>query len=175
MRTGSRWPARDELHRWHERRGWGQRRRCVEHGERGGITILVIGCMVVAALLIMGTIVATSAQIARVRLLDVADNAALDAADALDLGVYDRGLGQSVGISTATVWDSAHAYLADLDPPSRVTDWRLEPGTGTLDGETAVVVLSARMELPVVGALLDSVGGSVTITVRGAARAGLVD
>jgi len=134
----------------------------------------VIGCMAIAVLLIMGTVVATSAQLARVRLLDVADSAALDAADALDLRVYDRGLGESVAISTGTVWDSAQAYLASVERPGRVTSWRIEPGTGTADGMTAVVVVSAEVELPVVGPLVQAVGGSVTITVRGDARAGLV-
>ena len=48
------------------------------------MTLLVTGCMAIAVLLILGTVVATSAQLARVRLLDVVDGAALDAADALD-------------------------------------------------------------------------------------------
>lgn len=142
--------------------------------ERGGITIFIIGCLLIALVLVLGTVVATSAQIARVRLLDVVDNAALDAADALDRGAYSRGLGDSVAISSATVWDSAEAYLAAIERPSRVTSWRIEPGTGTSDGETAVVIVSGQVELPIVGALLHAVGGSVTITVRGAARAGLV-
>lgn len=138
------------------------------------MTLLVIGCMAIAVLLILGTIVATSAQISRVRLLDVADGAALDAADALDLSVYGGGLGDSVAISDRTVWDSAQAYLAARERPESITSWRIAPGTGTPDGGTAVVVVSGQVRLPVVGPLLEAVGSTVTITVRGDARAGLI-
>jgi hypothetical protein len=142
--------------------------------ERGSVTLLVVGCMAVAVLLILGTVVATSAQLARVRLLDVVDAAALDAADALDAGAYQRGLGEAVAISDATVWGSAESYLALRERPGRISWWSVQPGTGTPDGVTAVVVVSGRVELPVVGPLVEAVGGSVTISVTGAARAGLV-
>ncbi|KAB7743206.1 hypothetical protein GA707_13880 [Nostocoides sp. F2B08] len=138
------------------------------------MTLLVTGCMAIAVLLILGTVVATSAQLARVQLLDVVDGAALDAADALDARAYEQGLDDAVAISDATVWESATGYLGDRDRPSRVTVWGIEAGTGTPDGTTAVVVVTGRVELPVVGPLLDAVGSSVTITVRGSARAGLV-
>jgi hypothetical protein len=138
------------------------------------MTLLVTGCMAIAVLLILGTIVATSAQLARVQLLDVVDGAALDAADALDSRAYERGLDDAVVISDSTVRESAAGYLQGRDRPSRVTAWALDPGTGTPDGTTAVVVLVGRVELPVVGPLLQVVGSSVTITVTGSARAGLV-
>ena len=138
------------------------------------MTLLVTGCMAIAVLLILGTVVATSAQLARVRLLDVADGAALDAADALDTRAYSVGLDEAVAVSGATVWEEAEAYLAVRERPDRITWWSVEPGTGTPDGETAGVVVSGRVELPVVGPLVEAVGGSVTITVVGSARAGLV-
>ena len=138
------------------------------------MTLLVTGCMAIAVLLILGTVVATSAQLARVRLLDVADGAALDAADALDDRAYRSGLGDAVALSGPTVWDSAETYLAVRERPERITWWSIAPGTGTPDGETAVVVVTGDVVLPVVGPLVEAVGGSVTITVTGAARAGLV-
>lgn len=151
------------------------RRRCSRmESEQGSMTILVIGCMAIAVLLVLGTIVATSAQISRLRLLDVVDAAALDAADALDSGAYGSGLGEAVRINDDTVWSSAESFVGARERPSNVMSWRIEPGTGTPDGTTAVVVLSGVVQLPVVGPLLDAVGGSVTITVRGDARAGLV-
>lgn len=139
------------------------------------MTLLVTACMAIAVLLVLGTIVATTAQLARVRLLDVADGAALDAADALDTRAYQSGLHDAVAISGPTVWESAEAYLAVRERPGRITWWAVEPGTGTPDGETAVVVVSGRVSLPVVGPLVEAIGGSVTITVSGSARAGLVD
>ena len=138
------------------------------------MTLLVTGCMAIAVLLILGTVVATSAQLARVQLLDVADGAALDAADALDARAYERGLDDAVAVSDATVWESATGYLAGRERPSRVTAWAVQPGTGTPDGETATVVVAGRVELPVVGPLLQAIGRSVTITASGSARAGLV-
>lgn len=155
-------------------RGSGRCGRGTAQCERGSMTMLVIGCMAVAVLLILGTVVATSAQISRVRLLDVADGAALDAADALDLSAYGDGLGDSVVISDGTVWDAAESYLAARERPTTFTSWQVEPGTGTPDGVTAVVVLSGQVRLPAVGPLLEAVGSSITITVRADARAGLV-
>lgn len=138
------------------------------------MTLLVIGCMSIAVLLILGAVVVTTAQISRVRLLDVADAAALDAADAIDMEAYRLGLDDAVRVSNGTVWRSAESYLAGRERPDRITSWRIEQGTGTPDGQTAVVIVSGQVRLPVVGPLLESVGGSVTITVRGDARAGLV-
>lgn len=155
--------------------GWHPRRTAPRgHEEQGSLTLLVTGCMAIIVLLVLGTIVVTSAQISRVRLLDVADGAALDAADALDSSVYTGGLTDTVRVSDSTVWDAAESYLALREVPTNVTSWQIEAGTGTPDGATAVVVISAVVRLPVVGPLVDAVGGSVTITVRGDARAGLV-
>lgn len=148
--------------------------RSTRSGEQGSMTLLVTGCMAIAVLLVLGTVVATSAQLARVRLLDVADAAALDAADALDARAYTSGLGKAVAISGTTVWEAAEGHLAARERPEPITWWSIEPGTGTPDGETAVVVVSGEVSLPVVGPLVDAIGGSVTITVTGAARAGLV-
>lgn len=143
--------------------------------EQGSLTLLVMGCLAIAVLLIFGTIVATSAQLARVQLLDVADGAALDAADALDLDAYTQGFGEAVSVSSDSVWGSAQSYLQARERPERVTWWSIEPGTGTPDGETAVVVVSADVSLPVVGPFVEAIGRSITITVTGTARAGLVD
>ena len=142
--------------------------------EQGSITLLIAGCMAIAMVLILGTIVATSAQLTRVQLLDVADSAALDAADAFDQGAYQRGVDDAVAISNATVWNSAEEYLWAAERPGRVTSWSLVSGTGTRDGQTATVVVAAQVQLPVVGRALSALGGSITITVSGTARAGLI-
>ncbi|MGL5929453.1 MAG: pilus assembly protein TadG-related protein, partial [Dermatophilaceae bacterium] len=55
--------------------------------------------------------------------------------------------------------------------PSRVTEWRLTPATGTPDGQTAVVGLSAKVSVPLIGSLLDQLGGEITISVESRARA----
>ena len=142
-------------------------------GEAGQVTLLILGFTVVAILLILGTVAVTSVQLSRMRLLDAADGAALDAADALDLGAYQRGLGDAVAVSSKTVRDTAVRYLAERPRPTSMLAWQVAQGTGSPDGETAVVRISGRADLPLVGGLLDRLGGSVTITVESRARADL--
>jgi Flp pilus assembly protein TadG len=62
----------------------GCRSRAWERGEEGQIGILILGLFSIVLVLILGAIDVTAAQLARMRLLDAADAAALDAADALD-------------------------------------------------------------------------------------------
>ena len=142
-------------------------------GESGQVTLLVLGFCVLAILLTVGTVAVTSVQLSRMRLLDAADGAALDAADSLDTRAYHGGLGEAVTVNDATVRSTAVAYLAERPRPSSMLAWQVAPGTGSPDGETAVVRISGEADLPLVGGLLDSFGGSVTITVESRARAGL--
>ena len=142
-------------------------------GESGQIAVLTLGFMVVAIALILGTVAVTSVQLSRLRLLDAADGAALDAANALDSRVYHQGLAGSVGISSTTVQSTAERYLAERPRPPSLLAWQLDPGTGSPDGQTAIVRLSGEADLPLVGGLLSSLGGTVTITVESRARAPL--
>ena len=137
------------------------------------MTLLVLGFSVVAILLIVGTVAMTSVQLSRMRLLDVADGAALDAADSLDVGAYHQGLGEAVTLSDRTVRRTAVDYLAQRPRPESLLGWEVVGGTGSPDGETAVVRISGEARVPLVGGLLESVGGSVTITVESRARADL--
>ncbi len=153
----------------HRLRAGGRRRR-----ERGQISVLILGLFGIVLVLAIGGIDVTAAQIARTRLLDAADAAALDAADALDEpGAYGNGLGSSVALSNATVQGAAASNLATRPRPSGITSWTTASGTGTTDGQTAVVVLQGVADLPLTGGLLSSLGGSVTITVQARARAAL--
>jgi hypothetical protein len=135
------------------------------------VTVLALGFTVIAILLILGTVAVTSVQLSRMRLLDAADGAALDAADAFDVDAYQRGLGGTVGISPGTVQQAANDYLAHQPQPASILAWRVAPGTGSPDGQTAVVRLEGQAEVPFVGALLATVGRSVTMTVESRARA----
>ena len=76
--------------------------------EQGQIGVLALGLFVLAAILVLGAIDVTAAQLARMRLLDAADSAALDAADALDeRAAYEGG--------SSTTW------------PSRTSRWQGPP------------------------------------------------
>lgn len=144
--------------------------------DRGQITVLVIGLFALAVLLIIGGIDVTAAHLARVRLVDTADAAALDAADALDqAGAYHGGIGNSVTVSDATVHQSVAGYLAARPLPAGVEAVAVEPSSGTPDGHSARVVLSGRAVLPMTGGILSALGRSVTITVEARARAPLRD
>ncbi len=150
--------------------------RCVRRGrhpESGQVTLLILGFAVVAMLLIVGTLAVTSAQLSRMRLLDAADGAALDAADSLDLAAYREGLDSAVAVNDATVVQTATSYLAGRPRPVGMNAWSIAPGTGSPDGQTAVVRLTGEADLPLIGGVLSAVGGSVTITVESRARADL--
>ena len=68
-------------------------------------------------LLIAGTVAVTSAHLSRMRLLDVADGAALSAANALDDSAYAQGVGESVPLSNGSVQERAAAYLGTRPRP----------------------------------------------------------
>jgi Putative Flp pilus-assembly TadE/G-like len=147
-------------------------RRLRQHGgESGQVTLLVLGFAVVVMVLVTGSVAATSAQLSRMRLIDAADGAALDAADSLDAGTYDRGVGDAVPLSDSTVTETARAYLAERRRPESLLSWGVAPGTGTPDGETAVVRITGQADVPMVGWMLEELGGSLTITVEARARA----
>ncbi|MEO7752585.1 MAG: pilus assembly protein TadG-related protein [Terracoccus sp.] len=145
-----------------------------EPAEEGQVSLLILGVFAIVLVLILGGIDVTAAQLARMRLLDVTDAAALDAADSLDeQSVYEQGVGARLALTDASVRDSASAHLAKTPRPVGISDWGLVPQTGSPDGRTAVVTLSGRATLPMTGWVLESLGGGVTITVSSRARATL--
>lgn len=141
------------------------------HPEQGQLALLILGLSLIAITLVAGGLAATSTQLARIRLLDVADGAALDAADGLDPGAYRRGVGRAVPLSGEGVRRDAARYLGEQSLPRGVTGWSVEQGTGTPDGVTALVRLTGDIEVPVMGGLLSALGGSITVTVESRARA----
>ncbi|MEO8827533.1 pilus assembly protein TadG-related protein [Lapillicoccus sp.] len=142
--------------------------------DEGQVSILIFGLLVIVLILVIGGIDVTAAQIARTRLLDASDSAALDAANALDsAAAYSGGIGSSIVVSNATVESAAAANLASRPRPGGISSWQTAAGTGTTDGHTAVVVVQGVADLPMTGGLLRALGSSVTITVESRARAPL--
>jgi hypothetical protein len=140
----------------------------------GQVSILIIGLLGVVLLLVMGGVDVTAAQIARARLFDASDSAALEAANALDeAAAYTGGIGDGVVVSNGTVERAVEDNLAARPMPYGISSWHVAAGTGTTDGRTAVVVLQGVAELPMTGGLLAALGKSVTITVESRARAPL--
>jgi len=156
--------------------------RAVEHRldstgaepERGQISLLILGFTIVALMLIIGGVDVTAVQLARARLLDAADGAALDASDALDNGsAYGRGLNATVPITDASVRQSATEYLAVEARPHGISSWVLTDGTGSPDGHTALIRLRGTVDIPIAASVLAAFEGSVNITVESRARSGL--
>ncbi|PKW27128.1 pilus assembly protein TadG-related protein [Phycicoccus duodecadis] len=142
--------------------------------ERGTISLYILGLAVIAMVLIAGTVAVTSAHLSRMRMLDVADGAALAAANALDDAAYQQGVGDVVPLSDASVRQRAAQYVESVERPDSILGWRLAPGTGSPDGRTAVVALTGRAALPMIGPALADLGVSIRITVVSSARSDVV-
>lgn len=140
-------------------------------GEDGQLSLLVLGFTVIALTLVIGGAAVTSVHISRMRLLDAADTAALDAADEDVAGVYASGIDDVVPVTDASVRRTAEETLSSRDLPNGLLSWQVAPGTGAADGGTAVVQLSGEADLPLVGGLLRGLGSSVTVTVESRAQA----
>ncbi|WP_370894823.1 pilus assembly protein TadG-related protein [Janibacter sp. GXQ6167] len=140
-------------------------------GESGQISILILGMCVIALTVILGATAVTSVHLSRMAMIDAADTAALDAADDGGRLAYSEGVDVAAPLSDATVRRSAADSLARREPPTRVSALHITGATGTPDGRTAVVVLTGDVDVPLVGGLIRSLGGSVTVTVESRARA----
>ena len=142
--------------------------------EGGQISLLILGFTLIALMLIVGAVDVTAVQLARARLLDAADSAALDASDALDnRSAYGMGLGSAIAISNESVSQSAAQYLAVQPRPHGISSWVLVDGTGTPDGQTAVIRLRGAVDIPIAAKVVAAFGGSVDITVESRARSAL--
>lgn len=149
------------------------RARCRD--DQGQLSILILGLTVIAMTLIIGGLAVTSVQISRMRLLDAADSAALGATDDGAEQIYAAGVGRDLPLDDASVRESAATHLSERSRPHGLESWAVAPGTGSPDGRTAVVRLTGEADLPLIGGLLQSMGGSVTVTVESRARAGVIN
>lgn len=129
----------------------GRRVGRVRTGEDSGqVLLLALVYGLIAVLLVLVVVAASAVHLDRKRLLAMADAAALDASDAIDEPAYFEATGRAEGIDAvpvtdATVRDSVTAYLQRQDASSRFTDLAVDGGsTGTPDGTTVVVTLTAR-------------------------------
>jgi hypothetical protein len=104
----------------------------------------------------------------------IADSAALDASDALDTrSAYGGGLTSAIEISDDSVRQSAAEYLSIQPRPHGVSSWVLVDGTGSPDGQTAVIRLRGTADIPIAANVVAAFGGSVDITVESRARSAL--
>jgi len=144
--------------------------RPTRRDEEGRVALLILVFAMICILLTSGVIAVTSVHLSRMKLLDAADGAALAAANALDDTAYGGGVGEAVPLSNATVQETAADYVARRPLPGGMAQWGLASGTGTPDGELAVVHMSCVAKVPLVGWML---GDGVRVNVVSRARADL--
>jgi hypothetical protein len=156
-------------------------RRQAGQRDDGQITLLALGYALIAFLVIAVVADVAAVHLARTQLTDVAEAAALDAADGLADAAYRDGLGgpdglpaSAVPVSDDTVRREVARYLTTYEPTSRLQDVRVRPGTGTSDGQSATVALAGRARLPIAAFAVASWKGGVTVTATATARAPLV-
>lgn len=146
------------------------RHRAAQRDEEGRVALLILVFTMICILLITGVIAVTSVHLSRMKLLDVADGAALAAANALDDTAYGGGVGEAVPLSNATVRQTAGDYVASRPLPGGMVQWGLGGATGSPDGELAVVHMSCVAEVPFIGWML---GDGIEVNVVSRARADL--
>ncbi|WP_432547948.1 hypothetical protein [Kineococcus sp. SYSU DK004] len=116
--------------------------------DEGRIALLSLAFALVACALVLLVASSTAVHLQRKRLWAVADAAAASAADAVDeRRYYTEGVGASaVPLTDASVRADVEAYLAraGADLPALAVD----PATGSPDGASARVVLTAVLEPP---------------------------
>lgn len=136
----------------------------------GQVSILVIGMMLICLLALIVVMAVTSVHLAERKLQAHADNAALAAADTFrDLEVPDDGAGTPAAVlDDASVSGAAGSYLAEVGAEHDLDSLGIDPGTGTRDGRTAQVTLTAVAHPPVVAWIVPE---GVPITASGEARA----
>jgi len=148
-------------------------RRVDDDGESGQITLLSIGFGLLALTLVLVVAAASSLYLERKQLLALADGAAADAADAIDYGLYygPGGAADGVPLSDASVRESVAEYLGSSAAAGTFRGLAVGPGTGTGDGRTAHVTLSAVARPAVVPWVLVPWSDGFVITVTSSARA----
>jgi len=146
--------------------------------ERGQITLLLLGYLLVVLAVIFTAVSATAVHLSRHRLLAVADAAALDAADALDRQRFYAEVGGAgpapdrvVSLSTASVRSSVQAYLLASPAAGRLGQVAVGDPTGSPDGSTAEVTLVTVTSVPLLSAVTAGWAGGVTVQVTARARA----
>ena len=139
--------------------------------DRGQITLLSIGFAMLALALVLVVAASSSVYLERKQLLALADGAAADAADAIDLGLYYGGARDGLPLSDASVRESVGAYLQSSAASGSFRGLQIGAGTGTADGRTAQVSLSAVARPAVVPWVLAPWSDGFAITVTSSARA----
>ena len=139
--------------------------------QEGQLMVFIIGYVVLALLVTAVVVDASSVYLEHKKLLSLADGASVAAADSFTLGQLEEPAGSPTAVLTsARVRSAAVDYLNRNGAFNRFSSLEVASVTGSPDGYTAVVVLSAAVDLPVANYV---VPGSVYIEASSTARARL--
>lgn len=149
------------------RRRW---RALREQHDDGQVLLLVLVYAAVSVSLVLVVVSASAVHLERKRLLEVADGAALDAADEVEESSYFRGGAEpgSVPLSDGSVRGAVEGYLAERGAYADFDDLTVEAGTS--DGRTAEVTLYATVQPPLVGWALEAFADGVVLRATARAR-----
>ncbi|MBT2249963.1 hypothetical protein JHV56_14765 [Arthrobacter sp. BHU FT2] len=132
---------------------------------------MIIGYVTMALLVATVVIGISSVYLEHKRLLSLADGASLAAADSYTLGeVASQGGSPSAVLNPARVRAVAADFVSRSPASARFQGLAVAGSTGTPDGSTAVVVLTAEVHPPVVNFL---VPGGIAIEATSTARSRL--
>ena len=144
--------------------------------DAGGISVLSLGFAIVGITLVLVGVVATDLHLHRVRLLSVADEVALDAADALDVDAYYRGELPRPSDDAAIVLDDSRVALQATRALDRAARRHALQGlvleeAYSPDGRTVVVTVSMVVRPPLRLGVLAPWSDGVRIEATSSARA----
>lgn len=130
--------------------------------------VLIIGYVLLALLVTTAVMAASSLYLEHKKLLSAADGASVAAADSYTLGQVETGAGSpSAVLNGGRVRSVAADYLSRNGAFARFDGLAVGPETGSPDGSTAVVVLSAEVHPPIVNFLIpDGIRIEATSTAR---------
>lgn len=130
--------------------------------------VMILGYVVLALLVAVVVIGISAVYLEHKRLLSLADGASLAAADSYTLGeVQTQGGSPSAVLNPARVRNVAADFVARSPASQRFESLAVAGATGTPDGSTAVVVLTAAVHPPVVNFLVpDGIRIEATSTAR---------
>ena len=144
--------------------------------DAGNVTLLSLGFAVVAITLILVVASATALHLDRTRLARLADDLAIDAADAMDLGAFYAGTAaEPTDLAAVTLSPDAMRATVDLALRESAERYNLDGveviDVQTTDGHTVIVTIGVIVE-PLFGveALLPWSDG-ILLTATSAARA----
>jgi len=150
----------------------GRAREVRAGGEDGQVLLLVLAYATISLALLLVVVSASAVHLERKRLIEVADGAALDAADEVDESIYFPGGAEpgSVPLSDGSVRDRVGHYLEERDAYADFEDLAVGRATGTPDGRTAEVSLTATVRPPLVGWAIAAFSDGIVLRADARAR-----